>query len=110
MINVISTGSILISQSPSSPYIGSNTGNSVVGQMRYHSGRVEVYDGSSWLPISSNVYINLTPDAEDAIKWVMKKKAEEYQLIELAAKYPAIKDLREKLDVVIALVKEEEKI
>ena len=111
MIDVISEGSIVtLSPLSASPYVNQNNSNSLVGQLRYCGAKLEVYDGTNWVQVRYTVYLKLTSDAEEAIKWVMQKKAEEYRLKDLTDKYPAVKDLKEKLDVVLALVKEEEKI
>jgi hypothetical protein len=109
MIDVVSEGSIITLSGPASPFISQNNSNSLIGQLRYSGARIEVYDGTNWVPMRNTVYLKLTSDAEEAIKWVMQKKAEEYRLKDLADKYPAVKDLKEKLDVILALVKEEEK-
>ena len=91
------------------PYV--SPGANGAGMVRYNSNmqQFEINDGNSWLTIAGvNPFIGLTPTAESAIDWAITKMAEEQRMSELAKKYPAVKDLQEKLDMVLALVKEEE--
>lgn len=95
--------------SMSYPYV--SPGSNGAGMVRYNSNmqQFEINDGNSWLTIAGvNPFIGLTPTAESAIDWAITKMAEEQRMSELAKKYPAVKDLQEKLDMVLALVKEEE--
>jgi myo-inositol catabolism protein IolC len=61
--------------------------------------------------------VELSGAAEAALAWVQRKMNEEAALLKLAEEYPAIKDLmnqqkeiQHKIDMVVALVKEEVKI
>lgn len=77
----------------------------------------EVFDGVTWYPMTAAApMVGLTTSAEDAIAWATKKMNEEAAMLKLAAEYPAIKDLMDqqkelqhKIDMVVALVKEEVK-
>ena len=91
-----------------------STGNSLVGQVRYNgsSQNLEVYDGNSWL-IMSSAYptIELSPDVQSVVNWARMKMAEEHRIKELAAKHPAVADAlaaveqaEEQVRVVAALV------
>ena len=104
-----STGSIQVVSNSSSPWLANNSANVFIGQMRFISGKCEVYDGQGWQQISSHINVTLNSEVEDIINWARQKKAEEYRLKDLASKYPAVKDLKEKLDMVLALVQEEKK-
>ena len=108
--NLSGLGHITITGGQSSyPYV--SPGANGAGMVRYNSNmqQFEINDGNSWLTIAGvNPFIGLTPTAESAIDWAITKMAEEQRMSELAKKYPAVKDLQEKLDMVLALVKEEE--
>ncbi len=99
---------------PYIPYM-QGTGSGGNGMLRYNSSNhsIEAYDGqSSWHAIGSAVNLELTPSATQALDWAMKKMEEETTIQNLATQYPAVRDLKdqidnikEKLDVVLALVR-----
>ena len=75
-----------------------NTSMPMTGMLRYHSGgRVEVYDGNSWITVSGSANITLSPIAEDAITWAIKKQQEEKELEQLSQNHPAVKAAIENL-------------
>ena len=83
---------------PSTTYINPNHGAMNVGDLRYNTSRqyFEVYDGNSWIQLSeSHASVGLTPDAEKALDWAIRKAQEELVLIEKAKDNPAIADLLE---------------
>lgn len=102
-----SSPSIYITSS-SSPYI--SPGSAGAGIIRYNpnSQQLEVNDGSSWLTLSSFQSISLSADAEQALDWAKKKLKQEQELDALATQHPGIKDLQEKLEIMVALVKQQE--
>lgn len=88
------------------PYL-SNYG-SMAGAMRYDSSNgVQVYDGTVWHSLNGHSDISLSYEARTTLEWASKKMIEEKQLDELAKEHPGIKDLKEKLDIMIALVRQE---
>ncbi len=94
MIKGISgSGHVVVSGGSSSgPYVGNHSGNAMVGMVRYYNNNFEVYDGSSWLGISTgHTYIDLSGSANAAIAWAMSKMAEEANLEKLANEHPAVK-------------------
>jgi len=96
------------------PYI--NMSNVSAGMTRWNgnSNNFEVYDGASWMSLSSNVAsVGLNNDAAGAITWALKKMAEEAELEQLAREHPAInialgnlKKAKIQLDATIILSKE----
>ena len=92
----------------------SASNNTLIGQVRYNgsSQNLEVYDGNSWLIISSAYpNIELSPHVQAVVNWAQTKMAEESRLKELAAKHPtvadaleAVKRAEEQVKVVAALV------
>ena len=89
------------------PYIAPGASN--VGQLRFNTNNnnLEVWDGVVWKEIINNyTSIGLTGEAEDLLDWAKQKRNEDLKFKELMDKHPAVKDLKEKLDIVIALVNE----
>jgi hypothetical protein len=94
------------------PYFNMNPHNPLSGAIRYNpnTSSIEIFDGSNWISNSSVPMIGLTPEVEKIIDWARIKMQQEKQLLDLAANYPAIKDLKEKLDVMMVLLKDETKV
>ena len=105
---------------PSNTYINTSSGFMNVGDVRYNTQmqRFEVYDGQMWLEInSSHASVGLTPDAESALDWALKRMREDMELEILAKSNPAIADLinqkkeiDDKIKMVQTLIKEEVKV
>jgi hypothetical protein len=73
------------------PYI--DTTRASAGMVRYVGGNLEVYDGSSWLPLQSSYpQVELSGDVQSIINWARAKMAEEARIQELAAKHPTVAD------------------
>lgn len=75
-----------------------NTGNNLIGQMRYNgsSQNIEVFDGNSWLIMNSSYpTVELSPHVQAVVAWAQTKMAEESRLRELAAKHPTVADALE---------------
>jgi hypothetical protein len=98
------------------PYISSGTQGA--GMMRYNTVtyNVEVYDGSVWKELSNTLAsVDLNYEAQEAIKWVKGKMAEEAEFKKLAKDHPAVKlaldnleRAKQQLDATIILSKEHE--
>ena len=95
---------------PATTYINNTSGSQGVGNIRFNtsSQNLEVYDGYSWQQLTmGHASIGLTPDAESAMSWAIKRQREEAELAILAETNPAIRDLikqKEKLDDQIKMV------
>ena len=120
MMKGVISGSLSVNVSGgymSYPSFSMNSNNPVIGMMRFNTygQNVEVFDGASWYTMTAAVpMVSLTVSAEAAIAWVTKKMEEEEQYRKLAKEYPAVQDLlnqqkelKHKLDMVVALVKSE---
>jgi len=84
---------------------------SFAGQVRYNasSHNMEVFDGNTWQVWNNTIAsIGLTSEAEKLLDWAYQKMSEEQKIHCMAEKYPAVKDLKEKLDMVMTLVQESE--
>ena len=101
------------------PTFNMNYNNPAIGALRYNpsSQNTETFDGSAWVQISSSYpSIMLADSAERAIAWATKKMEEEAYVLGLSKEYPAVKalldehqDIKLKIDMVVALVKQEVK-
>ena len=97
MIKNIGSGKgIQINSSYSSwPSFYGNSGHLGAGNMRYNGSNqnIEVFDGTSWLTISSgHPTIELNGYSQVAIEWAHKKMAEEADLAKLAELHPTVAD------------------
>jgi hypothetical protein len=72
------------------PYI--SPGSPSAGILRYHNNQMQVYDGSSWLPLGSTANIGLSGEAEAIMNWARKKMEEEAEARAMAEQYPAVAD------------------
>jgi hypothetical protein len=97
-----------------------SAGTMNVGDVRFNAvmQRFEAYDGNTWIEINTGYAgVGLTPDAEMALDWAIKKKNEELELVALAKSNATIADLikqknelDEKIKVIQILTKEETKV
>ena len=79
-------------------YTNPSSSNTLVGQLRYNgaSQNMEVYDGNTWLTMSSGYpTIELSGEVQAVLNWARTKMAEEYRIKELAAKHPTVADALE---------------
>jgi len=105
---------------PATTYINTSSGYMNVGDVRYNTSlqRLEVYDGNIWLELNtSHASVGLTPDAESALDWALKRMREDMELEMLAKSNPSIadlvnqkKELDDKIKMVQTLIKEEVKV
>lgn len=102
--NLTSSSTYITVQNPYLPTTYSNGMN--VGQVRYNSStqNMEVYDGNMWHIIANGATVGLSGDADAAIRWAIEKQREELELKAKMAKYPALKDAYDQLEMVKALV------
>jgi hypothetical protein len=81
-----------------------------VGAVRFNTNiqMLEVYDGNRWIELNtSHANVGLTPDAENALDWAIRKRNEEMALEAKAKDNPAIADLldqRKKIDEQIKII------
>ena len=98
------------------PYV--NMSNPSAGMTRYNGNTqsLEVYDGASWMIISSSVAsVSLTANAQSILMWAKQKMDEEAELEKLAGEHPAVqialdnlKKAKAQLDATIILSKDHE--
>lgn len=105
---------------PATTYINTMSGYMNVGDVRYNTNmqRFEVYDGNVWIEINtSHASVGLTPDAERALDWAVRKQREDADLESLAKSNSTIADLLKqkndldsKIKMVQTLIREEQKV
>ena len=112
MIDIQGKGSVM-TQYSRYPYLSNlNQGSPNIfptGTMRYNNDRIEVYDGHAWQGIRETIVVTLSDDTENVIRWAKTKMKQDMELEQLMMEYPNVKDLKEKLDILVALVREEKK-
>lgn len=81
------------------------------GMVRYNtsSNTIEVYNGVAWFGVETTTDILLSPVAQQAIDWSIKKMEEDSKLQSLIAQHPGLKDLNDKFEMMKILCQEEEK-
>lgn len=107
MIKIQSSSSPLFWQTDNSYLLPS-----VTGQVRWNGNNkcFEVSDNNNngyWQRIDNTVQLNHDPQLYTMLEWAKKKMVEDERIEKLAKEYPAVKDAKEKLDIVIKLVQDE---
>ncbi len=89
----------------STPYIDMTRPSA--GMVRFSGSNFEVYDGSSWLIMSSGYpQVELDTWTMEAVSWARNKMDEEKRMKELAAKHPTVADAlaaRERADEAVRI-------
>jgi hypothetical protein len=82
------------------------------GQVRWngHTKEFEVCDNQNgnWYRINSEIELRNDPELVDVLAWAKKKMHYEHKLEKLMREYPAVKDAKEKLDIILKLVEDEQ--
>lgn len=107
----------------SSPFFNmtSNSETSITtGTVRYNGQNYnfEVYDGYSWLTFPSNyTMVELSPETREIIEWAKAKRAQETYLVNKFKDHPTVldllkqkKDIDEKIEMVITILRDEVKV
>ena len=83
---------------------------SISGHVRWNGNNreFEVADpNGSWHRIDPTVELDSPPNVAEVIEWARKKMEFEKKLEKLANQYPAVKDAKEKLEIIMKLVEQE---
>jgi len=83
------------------------------GQVRWNGNikQFEVCDNLNngvWYKIDNTIQLSCDPQLQTIIEWAKKKMAEDEKIAKLAEKYVAVRDAKEKLEIVIKLVQDED--
>jgi hypothetical protein len=77
------------------------------GRLRMNGNIMEVYTGSDWVPVTNGTtHVELSREVVELLEWAKQKRADDEEINSLVAKYPAVSNLKNQLDMVIALVKD----
>ena len=81
------------------------------GMLRYNtnSNTIEVYNGVAWFGVETTTDIFMSPVAQQALDWSIKKMEEDSRLQSLMSRHPGLKDLNDKFEMMKVLCQEEEK-
>jgi hypothetical protein len=88
------------------PYIPQNNSNPIQGMIRIWGSDMQVFDGSSWMNLSTS-YATVELDTETImlLEWARKKRVEEEMLLSLPSDHPAVKAAKQNLNKVKQEVK-----
>lgn len=92
---------------PTSNYVNNFSGAQGLGNVRFNtvSQALEIWDGNTWMLLASSyASVGLNQEAEELLDWAKRKRDQELHIEQLAAQHPGIRDLKEKLDIMLALV------
>ena len=108
MIEQISTSPFMTVSDYGKPYVAN--GGQSSGELRRNTSttQVEAFNGSTWIPIGQHVSVGLSSDGLEVMHWAQKKMREEQRIEDLMSEHPGIRDLKEKLDLMIALTTKEQ--
>lgn len=89
----------------SRPYINPRPGAGVV---RYNTETqcMEAYDGSTWVNLSSETIVDLSPQVQEILRWADKKRAEDAEIDRLCAQYPNLAEARREFEILKRLVQD----
>ena len=81
------------------------------GQVRWNglSKCFEVCDNNNdgrWYKINNTIELRSDPQIGEVLEWAKKKMVEDERIEKLAKEYPAVKDAKEKLDIIVKIVQE----
>ena len=95
-------------QGTTMPYL--NTTQPMTGMIRVNPGmsRTEVYDGQNWVQFGSDAHVDLSEHSKKVLLWAEGKMEEDAKLKQLIDKHPGLRDAYERLEIMKALVMEQE--
>ena len=74
------------------PYVNQNTNNPIQGMIRVWGTDMQVFDGSSWMNMSTSyATVGLDQDTQNLLQWVKSKQRQEIEILELATKNEAVR-------------------
>lgn len=109
MIKTINTGKgIKVNQTYTSDIIFS-PGASGAGHVRWNPNMncLEINDGVIWRQVNWNYpTIELDTETQEILEWAKNKMAQEREVEKYAQEYPAVAEIKEKMDLILNLVKD----
>jgi hypothetical protein len=81
------------------PYVNQNINNPITGMMRVWGSDMQVFDGNSWINMSTSyATVGLDQDVLDIVQWARKKRDEENAWYKLATTNEAVRIALEQLE------------
>jgi hypothetical protein len=109
MIRTISACSdwIRVDAVPVSPYVANQQS---AGMLRHNTqtGRVEVYNGTSWLEYGGEARVGLTAEAQAIMTWAQERMVQDQKIQSLCAQHPGLQEAWEKFQIMKTLVEQSE--
>ena len=83
----------------SMPYINQNNNNPIQGMLRVWGNDMQVFDGNSWINMSTSyATVGLDQDVLDIVQWARKKRAQEDEWYKLASSNEAVRIALDQLE------------
>lgn len=82
------------------------TPGTAIGDVRMNRDSLMVWNGATWSYANRTVSFGMTPDAESALSWALRKMAEEVELEKLLLEYSSLREAKMNFDAMVALLKE----
>ena len=113
MIKSINSNSRYLRVSSNQPgtYINNCSGAQGVGNMRFNTvdQRIEIWDGNIWKELDMQyVSVGLDQEAVELLDWARDKRQQDLRIKKLAKQHPGIQDLQQKLEIMVALVDQDQ--
>ncbi len=84
-------GVVVSGSSTSVPYVNQNTNNPMQGMIRVWGTDMQVYDGNSWLTMSTSYStVELDGNTQSLLKWVEAQRTMSMKRMEAVQKNPAL--------------------
>jgi hypothetical protein len=81
------------------PYINQNNNNPIQGMLRVWGNDMQVFDGNSWINMSTSyATVGLDQDVLDIVQWARKKRAQEDEWYKLASSNEAVRIALDQLE------------
>jgi hypothetical protein len=109
MIKTINTGKGIKVNQTYHTDIHVSPGAQGAGHVRWNSNMncLEINDGIYWKCLNWNYpTIELDTETQEILEWAKNKMAQEREVEKLAKEYPAVAEIKEKMDLILNLVKD----
>ena len=108
MIEQLSTSTFMIVSDNGKPYVAN--GGQSSGELRRNvsTHQIEAFNGVAWIPIGQHINVGLSSEGLEIMHWARRKMKEEEKIERLMKDHPGVRELKEKLDLMIALTNKEQ--
>jgi hypothetical protein len=106
--DIMSGPGIVVTGNFGTPYISPRAQSAGMTRYNTNTQNLEVYDGNTWLTMSTTSQVSLDVSTLEVVNWAKKKMAEESRLEDLMKKHPGLRDTYEKFELMKALCQKDE--